>query len=141
MVMVVLTDLLSKDSPSISWVGILSLVSSTGLGLGGEVKDLPTTLVGPVDGLPSISFFFISSFSLRRACISCSFLKTSFVLLFISTISLCRDSISIAWSALVIISMLLVETIYFLFSASFSLPYDGHQLVEWITLTVVLPNS
>jgi len=114
MVMVVLTDLLIKDSPSISWVGTLSLVSSTGLDVGGEVKDLSTTLVGPVDSPPSISFFFISSFSLRRACISCSFFWTaSSVLLFISAISLYRDNNNV-WSASVILSMLLVETIYFL---------------------------
>ena len=128
-VMVVLADLLRKDSPSISWVGILSLVSSVGLGLGREVKGLPTTLVSPMDDPPSISFFFISSFSLRKACISCSFFwTTSFVLLFISVMSLCRDNNSIAWSASVILSILLVETIYFLSSASFSRPHGGCQL-------------
>jgi len=120
-VTVVLADLLRKDSPSILWVGILSLVSFAGLGLGGEVKDLPTTLVDPVDGPPSISFFFISSFSLQRACISCPFFwTTSSVLLFISTISLCRDNN--------ILSMLLVEIIYFLSLASFSWPHGGCQL-------------
>ena len=82
-----------------------------------------------VDGPPSISFFFISSFSLRRACISCSFFwTTSSVLLFISVISLWRDISNIAWSASVILSMLLVETIYFLSSASLSRSHGGGQL-------------
>ena len=36
-IVAVLVDLFRQDSPSISWVGTLSLVSSTGLGLGGEV--------------------------------------------------------------------------------------------------------
>ena len=56
MVMVVLTDLLRKNSPFILWVRILSLVSSTGLRLGGEVKDLPTTLVGPWTVFPPSAF-------------------------------------------------------------------------------------
>ena len=87
------------------------------------------TLVGPAEGSPSISFFFISSFFLRRAWISCSFFwVASSVFLFISTISLCKHSSNIALSASVILSMLLVETIYFLSSASFSRPHGGCQL-------------
>ena len=84
---------------------------------------------GSMDGLPSVSLFFISSFSLRRACISCSFFWTaSSVLLFILVISLYRDNNNIAWSASVTLSMLLVETIYFLSSASFSRSNGAHQL-------------
>ena len=73
-VLVVRTDLLGQNSPSISQVGALSLVSSITLGLGGEVNDLPTRLVDTTDGRPSTNFFFISSFSLWRAWISCSLL-------------------------------------------------------------------
>ena len=117
-VTVVRADLTRHDSSfiSVSRGGTLSLAPSADPGLGGEVQDLP-------------SFFFISSFSLRRTCSSCSiFWAVSSVFLFISAISLCRDNNNIVWSASVILSILLVETIYFLSLASFSWPHGGRQL-------------
>ena len=112
---VVQTDCLGQrqDSPFISWVGALSLVSS--FALGGEVYDLLTRLVDMMDDLASLSFFFISPFSLWRAWISNSFLLfASSLRFFISAISLCRDSSNIVWSASIILSLaiLRVDTIH-----------------------------
>jgi len=50
------------------------------------------------------------------------------LLLLISAISLWRDSSNIVWSASIILSMLLVEIIYFFPSASFSRSHGGCQL-------------
>ena len=84
----------------------LSLVSSVVFGLGGEVNDLPTRLVGTTDGPPSMNFLFFASFSLLRARICSSFfLATSSMFLLILAISLCRDINNVICSASVILSL------------------------------------
>ena len=73
------------------------------------------------DGPPSTNFFFISSFSFRRARISSSFICLVFsFLVFMSTISFCRDIKSVICSTSDIFSftMLLVDTIYLILHAN-----------------------
>ena len=135
---VVGNDLLRYDSSTVSWVEV-GFGSFTILVLVGKVVwDLLVGLLGLTDGPPYDNFFLISSFSLRRASISSSFI------FFISVISLCRDISNVICSASDILSFVMFPSRFHLIFSSFkfSWSHSGRQLFSnRLGLRELLPSS